>query len=398
MSRPGTHTSGGRRGTRASGRLGAALLLAVVLALVPAAPAVAQQVTLVTPYPAVDVEPGERVDFDLEVRSDVTQRVDLTVTDAPEGWGTRMRGGGFAVNGVTAGPDSPGDVDLGVEVPAEASEGTHGVTVVAEGRAGGRDVLELELTVAESVAGAVTFETEFPRLRGAADDTYRFDLTLRNERPEETTFALSGQGPQGWDVSAQPQTESRATTVTVEGGGTATVNVEADPPDQVTAGEYQLLVEASGGGQRARQELTVEIAGSVSMAIETPNQRLNASGSAGSPTRVPLVVRNTGSAPLRDVSLQASPPANWEVQFEPESVPAVAPGESAQVTAVVTPADQAVVGDYMVTMTSSAAGRSSSVDVRFTVETPLAWGAVGAVAILAALLALVAVFRRFGRR
>ena len=69
-----------------------------------------------------------------------------------------------------------------------------------------------------------------------------------------------------------------------------------------------------------------------------------------------------------------------------------------EVTAHVTPSDQALTGDYVVTMNAGCSAVSDSADFRVTVETSMLWGVV-AVAVIAALLAGIGyVFRKYGRR
>lgn len=60
---------------RAAGALIAALLLVLVTGA--PVPVVAQEPILSTPYPAVAVQPGATASFDLMVRADAPQRVDL---------------------------------------------------------------------------------------------------------------------------------------------------------------------------------------------------------------------------------------------------------------------------------------------------------------------------------
>lgn len=374
-------------------------LIALVLVLLVPATSARAATEISTPWPAIEVEPGSDVTLTLEVRATPRQRVDLEVTEAPEGWETLLRAGGFVVRAVTADDgEDPVEVDLEVRVPLDAPEGTNRVVVSARGADGTTDQVAVDLLVAEEVAGAVTLEAEFPELTGAADDTFRWTAELYNALPGETTFSLQAAGPPGWIATARPAGEAQATTITLAGGESATVNVEADPPDRVEAGTYDLLVVVTGGGQRVELALTAVVEGMVALQLSTPDDRLNAAGSAGRVTRVALVVANTGSSPLEDLRLRADPPAGWEVRFEPDEVPPIAPGETGEVVALVTPADNAITGDYIVTLEAEADGRTSSVDVRFQVRTPLSWGAVGLALIVAALAALALVFRRFGRR
>ncbi|HEY8451310.1 MAG: NEW3 domain-containing protein [Micromonosporaceae bacterium] len=364
------------------------MLLCVPLAAAPAAHA--QTVTLTTPYPAVTVAPGDKVTFDVSVSSSPDQRLDLRV-DAPEGWETTLRGGGFVISSVFG----DADVTLEVSIPPDA-EGRHQVTLIADGD-GAASRLPLTLSVTGGAQGALALEAEFATLSGQATDTFDYTVTLRNALPGETTFALSVVGPPGWDVSAHPSAEQRATTVTVEGGGTATVNVTADPPDDVTAGTYPIVLTATGGGREASVELTAEVTGNVDMTLTTPDERLNADGTAGGQTRVPLVLVNNGSAPLAGVTFSASPPSGWEVTFEPETVNVDA-RSSTTVNALITPSDDAVAGDYMVTLTAEVEGQRTSVDIRYTVETSRWWGLVGVLIIVAVAAGLWYVFRVYGRR
>jgi uncharacterized membrane protein len=109
--------------------------------------------------------------------------------------------------------------------------------------------------------------------------------------------------------------------VTVDPNGEATIQVEADPPEEVKAGSYPVLLRATGQGATLEHKLVVEIAGSPALTLQTADERLNASGAAGDTAAVQLVVRNTGSAPLEGVRLSASPPSGWDVSSSPTRSP-----------------------------------------------------------------------------
>jgi uncharacterized membrane protein len=110
-------------------------------------------------------------------------------------------------------------------------------------------------------------------------------------------------------------------------------------------------------------------------------------------------VQNTGTAPAESVRLEASPPASWNVTFEPETIPVLGPNEQVQVVARINPPPQAVAGDYMLGMRVVPDGGSAeSADFRVTVTTSTLWGAVGLVLIAAALGVVAVAVARFGRR
>lgn len=385
---------------RAARSLLAAAVAAVMLATFVPTPSHAQQaVELSTPYPAVAIEAGESTTFDVTVLAPTRRRVDLAVTELPEGWSASLRGGGFNVEGVSAGtdPTEAPAVQLEVEAPAEAAEDVHQVAVTGTGPSGS-STLVFDLRIAEVVPGGVSLEADFDTLEGAADSDFRFDLTLSNDTPEELTFNLSAEAPPGWQVSPRPALEERARTVTIEGGGSESVVVEATPPDRAEAGEYPIGVRATGGGRTAEAELTAQVTGRFEMTLTTADERLNIEATAGGATEVPVVVRNDGSAPLADVSLSASPPRDWEVDFSPSTISEIAPGQSAEATATVTPAGEALAGDYIITFRASSEGTTAEADVRTAVQTSRWWGLLGVVLILLAAGGLFAMFRRFGRR
>ena len=378
-------------------RRGVPMAIVIVAALVAAAGPVWAQPTVTTPYPAVDVAAGEQVDFDLTVAASPGERVALEVVEVPEGWETVLRAGGFNVRAVTPEAGEPADVTLQVRVPPDAAEGSHEVVVRATSDEG-TDVLTLDLRVTEAATSAVSLSTDFATLSGGAEDTFSYSVTLANDIPEETTFAMAASGPDGWQVSANPSTQSRANTVTVAAGGSATIAVEAIPPPGVTAGDYPILLQVTGGGRTARMELTAQVTGSPGLSLSTATERLNASGTAGETTAVDLVVTNDGSAPLTGVELSASPPSDWEVAFEPAVLDVVPPGETATVRALVTPTGEAVVGDYVVTLTAASEEQRDQLEMRFAVGTSGAWGFAAVAVILLVVLALGEVFRRYGRR
>lgn len=372
------------------------------LALTPSIPSWAQRgIQIITPYPAVTTQAGKTVTLNLEVIAASRQRVDLAITETPGGWQATLRGGGFVIRGVFASPktaqETPPQVQLEVRVPADAQQGTYRVAVRASG-AGGTDLLPVDVTVSETAAGAVTLTPEFPSQQGSATDTFNFNVTLNNNTPEKTTFNLSAEGPQGWTISARPSTETRATTVAVEGGANATVTVAADPPDEVVAGTYPIKVRAAGGGNNAEADLSVEITGSFTIELTTDNERLSTDATAGKRTDLILVVRNTGTAALSDVKVTATPPTGWKVDFSPETVETIEPKQEGRVTARITPPGDSVAGDYQINMSAAAGGTTDSADVRVTVKTSLLTGLLGVLLIAAVIFAVLWVFRKYGRR
>ena len=66
-------------------------------------PTTPDELTILTPYPAVAVEPGDQVTFDLTISAPDSAQVALSASGVPEGWSSAFRGGGFELDSVMVG-------------------------------------------------------------------------------------------------------------------------------------------------------------------------------------------------------------------------------------------------------------------------------------------------------
>ena len=114
----------------------------------------------------------------------------------------------------------------------------------------------------------------------------------------------------------------------------------------------------------------------------------------------PILVVNTGSADLANVALSATPPTDWTVTFDTPTIAAIPVGGQATANVTITPANEAIAGDYIVSLSAKAdqVTAPSTIAVRTTVETSSVWGFVGIGLIVLVLIGLFLVFRRYGRR
>lgn len=373
-----------------------ALMLVSMPVLAQEEPTVVESIGISTPYPSVAVEAGDQASFALSLVAPQPTPMTLEATGLPEGWTGVFRGGGFEIDGVTAGPEAP-ELSLDVGVPIDAAEGTYDIGVSASG--GGASLsLALQIRVSAQAGGEVTLTPDFPGLRVPTGETASFSVELRNDTPSDLEFELSSSGPAGWEVTAEPATEPQATTMQVEAGSTAQITVDATAPAGVESGQYPVSVQASSPDTEVHADMIVEIVGSFSLELGTPDQRLSTEVSSDGSTDIILVVTNSGTAPISNVELSATAPSNWDVTFAEQVVPQLAAGESANVTATVTPSDQAIAGDYVITFRADSAEANSTVDIRTTVNPSAIWGFVGVALIVLVLVGLAWVFRRFGRR
>lgn len=386
-----------RRNAAPLARLVGALTMATLLLGAIAGPVGADNgLELTTPYPAVAVAPGSSVGFDLTVTSTRLDDVALAVSGIPTGWTAILRGGGFVVGGVAAGPGQNGTVRLDVGVPADAINSTQTLQVTATSGTA-RDIRSISVQVNDEAAGDVSLTTTTPSLAGASDSTFTFNLNLQNDTAQDVTVSASVTGDPGWTVNATLSGEAQAASTIVEAGAAQAITVTADPPENAAAGTYPISVAVQADERPITAELAIEITGSFSLSIATPNQLLSASGSAGGATEQTFIITNTGTGRLTGVEVSATPPTNWDVTFEPATVD-VEPQRTVTVNAVMTPSGDAVAGDYVVTVRASNEEANDSAEIRFTVQTAPIWAFIG-IAIIAAIIGgLFLVFRTYGRR
>jgi len=377
--------------------LTSALVLATLPALAPAVIA-ADALSLTTPFPAVSVSPGNRVSFNLSVKTSSSARVDLTVAGVPASWVAALHGGGFIVSAVeTSGTDAT-EVRLDVDVPADATGKTR-ITVTAKGNGASVD-LPLDINAEANASGEVKVESDYESLRGSSSQPFTFNLNISNQKDQDLTYSATGQGPDGWTVDTKLTGSAQAASATVKAGGTSGVTVTVTPADNAPADTYPIQVTTTVGGEAFTTDLSVEITGSYTLTLSTPDQVLSAHGASGNVTDQTFTITNTGTAPITNVTMSASPPSNWKIEFDPATTDAVQPGQAVNVTAHVTPSGDAIAGDYEIKFTAKAKEATSGDDttIRFTVEASILGAIVGAALIVAAIGGLYWVFRRYGRR
>ena len=355
----------------------------------------AQSFSLYTPFTSISVPPGESIDYPIDVINK-TSRVKssaIRVEGLPKGWTWLMKSGGWNIGSLAVLPGEKKNFSLDVQVPLKVDKGTYHFTVTAPG------LSTLPLTVVVSQQG--TFKTELTtdqaNMAGAANSTFTFNTKLRNVTDAAQAYALNADAPPGWKVSFKANYK-QVSSVNIEPGHTENITVELKPADETPAGNYKIPVSASTGTTSADVTLEVGITGSYGLQVTTPTGLLSTSATAGGNKRLDLVVKNTGSAELKNIAMTSALPTNWNVSFEPAKIDDLPAGQSIDVAATITPDDKAIVGDYMANLTARAAETSALAPLRVSVETSVLWSWAGILIILLGLSSIYFMFRKYGRR
>ena len=394
-----TPTTTARRAALTISRATTALALGTLLVgtMAPAV-AAANGLELTTPFPAVVVAPGSKVSFDITVASSRQADIALAVKGAPTGWTATLHGGGFVVDGATAGPGKPATVRLDVSVPGDAADGANNLTVSGSG-GGGTASLAISVRVAAGAGGDITLTTASPTLTGASDAAFSFPLTLQNDSAQDVTVSATATGPTpDWTISTSLTGAAQAAATIVKAGSSTGITVSATAPANAPAGQYPINVTATAGSKSIPLQLGIEITGTYKLTLSTPGDLLSAHGSAGAGTQQQFIITNNGTAPLTAIKPTATAPTGWKVTFDKPTIDSIDPAGTATVTATILPSGDAVAGDYVVTVTTANDQTTGNAQIRFTVETSPIWAIVGIAVIVAILAGLFYVFRTYGRR
>jgi len=359
---------------------------------------VAPDLTLFTRYPIQEVALGETVNIDLTLRTqEQPQTVKLEVQDLPAGWNASFKGGGDNIRAAYVEPEEDTKIKLRVDPPADVAGGTYDFTVIATGE-GQKSVLPIELIIKDKVPAHLAFSTDLPTLRGTLNSSFRYDVKLKNEGDDDLTVNLIADAPPGFLVNFKLSGKD-VTSIPVNAGETKRITVEAKAYAELPADSYPINVLAQGDNVQAQMALTAEVTGQPKLNVTAPDGRLSAEAYAGDSTPMTMIVKNTGTAPVRNVKLSAKAPNGWEVNFEPDKITELAAGKQIEVTTHLKPADQAIAGDYMVTFKATPEdGAAESADFRITVLTSTMWGIVGVGLIAVAVVVIGLAVTRFGRR
>lgn len=358
-------------------------------------------IDLGTAYPGVMAKAGETVDFPLEINNAGSdpQNVALSVLSMPDGWGGTFQGDGQIISRAYVKSAGSTTADFNVSVPESAPEGEYRIVLSADAGNGASDTLELVLNVGNVEVIQGSFVSQYPELQGPGTASFKFNTELKNNSGEEQSYSLAAQAPDGWNVTFTPSSgDNQIASLSVESGKTEGLYVGIDPPASVTAGKYTITCTATSANETLSADLSVIITGTYSIELSTPTGMLNADAYAGSESPVDLVVTNTGSADLTDLTLTASAPSSWSVRFDQSSIDKIAAGETRQVTAYIKPGSEAITGDYSVTINAANNQADGTTALRVTVKTPTAWGIVGVVIIVLLIVILLYIFKKFGRR
>ncbi|MGM8215822.1 COG1470 family protein [Bacillaceae bacterium W0354] len=359
----------------------------------------AEGITLFTPYTGVAVTPGENISYSIDVINDSSQvqQLDLSVSNLPDDWTYTLSSGGFSIKQLSVHPDEKETFKLDIEAPLQIEKGTYNFRVVAKSSSGATTTLPISVEITEQGVFKTDLSSDQLNMQGDVDSTFSYKLDLTNKTADTQNYSLQASAPRGWQVTFKADGQN-VTSVSVESGESKTVDVDVGPAENTKEGTYEIPVIAQSGQTQSEVTLEAVITGKYNLNFSTVDGRLSEDIQAGKKTTLQLVVENTGTTDLKDITFTSNTPSEWEVEFSTDKINELKPGEKQTVQATVTASDRAIAGDYVLSLKANSPEVSKEAQFRMSVKTSMLWGWVGILIIVAVAVSLVFLIRKYGRR
>jgi len=351
-----------------------------------------------TDFPSQVYGIGESISISLNLKTTaVTQVVELAMKELPTGWTATFNGGGRAIQSVFLIPDTVSTIQLQLTPPTDVAAGTFNFTATATGQTLNAS-LPITVILQAKTPPKLVFSADLPTITGSPTSTFSYSVTLQNQGQENLTVNLSADSNNLFTVNYSYNGQN-VTSLPMNANDSKSLSVSATALGTIQGGSYPIKLIANGGSTQTTLDLTAQVTGQVTLSITTPSGTLSGNINSGANNAVKLDVQNTGSAPANRIALTATSPTGWTVTFDPATIPQLAPSQQLEITMNVTPASDAVAGDYMLSITGTPAdSAATTIQFRTTVLTSTLWGVVGVVIIAIAVGVVALAVMRFGRR
>jgi uncharacterized membrane protein len=367
----------------------------------------ARAISMAAEYPGVEIAKDEDVSMDIifhnKGRKDET--VEVWISEKPKGWKARIKTYRYTVTGVHV----PSNEDKSLTFEADPQEGIKPGDYkfrinarTSDGKFRMSQAVTVKVTADEGKSKepkGVKLTTSYPVISGPSDATFEFSLEVDSKLDEDAVFDLLAQGPKGWDINFKPAYETKyISSLRIKSKQSTSVAVEVKPAMGAAAGEYPINVRVSSADANAEAKLTVTLTGTYGLEVGTASGLLSLEARGGRPANISFYVKNTGSATNHDIKFMTFKPENWKVEFKPEKIDALEAGGLKQVELIITPYEDALVGDYSVGVKVEGEKAAKTIEFRTTVKASAAWGWIGIGIIVIVIGGLFGLFRWLGRR
>ncbi|MBU1053003.1 MAG: hypothetical protein KKC46_04135 [Proteobacteria bacterium] len=371
----------------------------------------ARLVSMAVEYPSIQVTRGERIGQKINMnvffrnygKSD--ENLDVQLINKYKKWKVSLTTFSFYITGVHIPSGNEKSVIFEAEADRDIKPGKYEFPIKAQTQDGKfklSEIIEIEVLTEKSEidkSRGIKLTSSYPEVKGTPDSTFKFAIDIDSTIVDDTILDLSAEGPEGWNINFKPSYEDNyISSLRIKVNERRTLNVEVRPSPNAKAGRYPINVIIKTPNSRLETPLTVILTGTYSLDVRTAGGLLSLDAKQGKPSNISFYIKNTGSAENRDIKFMTFKPENWKVEFKPEKIDMIEPGDMKQVEMTITPYEDALVGDYSVSVDVVGEKVKKNLEFRTTVKVSTAWGWIGIGIIVLVIAGLFGLFRRFGRR
>jgi len=367
----------------------------------------ARSIIMAAEYPGVEVPVEEDVSMDIifHNKGKTDENVQVWISEKPDGWKAKIKTYRFTVTGVHVPSGDDKTLTFEAQPDKGLQPGEYKFRVEAKTQDGkfemGQDIVVIVTGATEEAEEdrGVKLTTSYPVIRGPSDATFEFSVDVNSKLDKDAVFDLFAQGPKGWDINFKPAYETKyISSLRLKANQNQSIAVEVKPAMTAAAGEYPINIRVSSGDAKGEAQIAVILTGTYGLEVGTPDGLLSLDARQGKPANMSFYVKNSGSATNHDIKFMSFKPENWKVEFKPEKIDSIEAGDLKQVELIITPFDDALVGDYSVSVNVEGEKASKVIEFRTTVKASAVWGWIGIGIIVVVIGGLLGLFRWLGRR
>lgn len=294
------------------------------------------------------VNPGDTILFPFIVSNigEEPEDIEFSITN-PAGWAMRILDQTGEIKRVLL---TSGSLNLNLEVTIPSTAiGNTTVSLTASGKTSST----LNFTLLTHATREIELTSTFPFVSAELGRTIYYPLSIKNTGETDETVDLIGIVPNGWTIRFITDTQIEVLSLYLTAGRSESLTVEVVQPEDVTVGEYMLVVNAVSQDGELRDSLDLRVnLREVTSDVEIISTFTDVTAEAGKAIHYPITIWNKGDRDALFLLTVLSAPLNWKAVFMSEDIEIssflITAGESMSLKLKVTPPSVVETGDYQI--------------------------------------------------
>jgi len=240
----------------------------------------------------IRVRQGDKVELSLTVTNRGHYEEPVTIElSYPPGWEVYLVSrGNVEVQGFSLIPGASISLQL-VMVVGRSAKGAYTVLLTFKGNVR----IEKRIEVYAEPRNWGLIDTQYSRVTGYTGEELTIGLSVRNTIGESADIKLNVLGPENWDVKLQAPDGHTISSIRLDEGAEASLQIRMYIPEGTAEGTYRINVTADALGAHSELVITVDVkSGTDKLKIESASPFVEAH--AGEVAIIPLKVSNRGSS------------------------------------------------------------------------------------------------------